>query len=239
MQLFINIFEKQDGAFRVDLPVGFEQGGQGDQVAPFQNASGRAVPVDPAAGSLEEVLLRVAADGVGQGLQRKRRWRVQVDQHGGVQGHHAGALEDRIEQGAQVTETGDDFGMLPDQLEVDERQHFHRAVAAAQGQDHVDCGIGEGGVELGCLRLRRGQPLRELRIDDGVAEAGELLDGRVENALLFDQIAGRDNEDVVQRTISTLAGLESAPIYLQSATNTTALELCRQNIPLAKRPAHS
>ncbi len=36
VQTFVDIFEKQDRIGRIDLPVGTDQGGQGDEIAPFR-----------------------------------------------------------------------------------------------------------------------------------------------------------------------------------------------------------
>jgi hypothetical protein len=113
-----------------------------------------------------------------------------------MQGRQPRALEDRIEQCAEVAEAGDDLGMFPDVLEVEEGERLHRAVSPAQGQDHIDSGIFKRPVELLRLLARRRERRREFRIQDVETQLRELADPAGKITLFFDQITWRYDEDV-------------------------------------------
>jgi hypothetical protein len=62
--------------------------------------------------------------------------------------NQSGVVGNGIEQSAYITETGKNSGMFLQEIEIDERQGFHRAVSTPLSQNHIDIGVGKSPVYL-------------------------------------------------------------------------------------------
>jgi hypothetical protein len=112
------------------------------------------------------------------------------------------------------------------------------ACTPTQGQEQIDAGIGKRPMELLGLLLRRGERLREVRIEDVETHAGELFEAGGKAPLFLDQITGSHDADVVQggnlRAGEPLNSLNLSPIrdkYNPLGSLTAAHNPCQTRRP--------
>ena len=116
----------------------------------------------------------------------------EVDHHRRVEGHQTGFLVDRVEQGAQVAESGKNFGVLLDKPEIQVGENLHGAVAAPLGEDDFHLRVQKSLVNLAGLGRRGGEIRGDPPIDNPEAQFFQVLDTLGKISLFLDQPTRRD-----------------------------------------------
>ena len=171
VEQFIQIFEKEDLSFRIDIERCSAKRIENGKISADEDAFSLAIPIEIVLH--RSVLLdmdrsRFAEEDLSQTFPACFTFSRDVEGHLCVQRSDAGAME-RVMQRCNITETDDPFGIFLQPIQIDAIEQLHSSVAASPTPDRTHRWIIDRSLKIGSSFLI-GPGLLEMLSSDTVPE---------------------------------------------------------------------